>query len=425
MEYHQITINEYYDSKMRLKEALNDIKDGCIKVHNGFIKAGYELKNIQEKKLYELGGYKTLTEFAQAEYKLGPSAVSRIIGINDRFSVNGNTPILIGDFENFGISKLSEMLTLSDDDIKLIKENTTVATIREIKQFNKQEPEEIKDESEDAESRVNTQPEDDLHKVIIEFFRNEKELLDDVWQQSTEEDIAEIINPTGNRTYKKGLYMLLFYDHKDGLALKKFGQSEAKIYTWYDFMSAIVDIYKEYYEDGQSVHERYYGKAIKTENEAEELKNGTNELKNGTNETKTPKNETKIHKNGTEDVTVSEVTGPEIVPEANEELEEKVTEAAEDEEKKEEILTEEEIATSQVNTQLEEQSAAIENGEKVLAELNLMKIHKTNGKIVYEKNGVIMDEVDEVYEIRRKIVDEITKEVACNNKICTITFRKE
>lgn len=415
-EYHQITLNEYMELKQKIADKLNSMA-------NDYITVGYYLKKIRDTEGYKQDGYDSLADFAKAEYGLSESTVSRFIAINTKFSIDGNTPLLIEDFKNFGSSKLSEMLTLSDDDVKLIKENTTVATIREIKQFNKQEPEETKNEIENAESRVNTQPEDDLHKVIIEFFRNEKELLDEVWQQSTEEDIAEIINPTGNRTYKKGLYMLLFYDHKDGLALKRFGQSEAKIYTWYDFMAAIVDIYKEYYEDGKSVHEGYYGKAIETENGTKEPKSETKEPKNDTNETKTPKNETKIHKNGTE-----EVTGPEIVPEANEELEEKVTEAAVEEEKKEEILTEEEIAISQVNTQLEEQSAAIENGEKVLAELNLMKIYEICGEVVYEKNGVIItraEDIDDISKIMTTIRNEISDEVICNNKICTITFRKE
>ena len=418
MEYHQITLNEYMELKKKIADKLNSMA-------NDYITVGYYLKKIRDTEGYKQDGYDSLTDFAKAEYGLSESTVSRFIAINTKFSIDGNTPLLIEDFKNFGSSKLSEMLTLSDDDVKLIKENTTVATIREIKQFNKQEPEETKNEIENAESRVNTQPEDDFRKVIIEFFRNEKELLDEVWQQSTEEDIAEIINPTGNRTYKKGLYMLLFYDHKDGLALKKFGQSEAKLYTWYDFMAAIVDIYKEYYEDGKSVHEGYYGKAIETENGTKEPKSETKEPKNDTNETKASKNETKIHKNGTEDVIASEVTGPEIVPEANEELEEKVTEAAVEEEEKEEILTEEEIAISQVNTQLEEQSAAIENGEKVLAELHLMKIYKIGGEVFYEENGGIIARTETIDEIITTISNEISKEVACNNKICTITFRKE
>lgn len=383
MEYHQITLNEYLDLKQKIADELNSIS-------NSFIKTGYYLKRIRDTEAYKQDGYESLSAFAQAVYGLSESTTSRFIAINTKFSVDGNTPLLVEDFKNFGNSKLSEMLTLSDEDIKLIKETTTVATIREIKKFNKQEPEVVEEHTATVESRVNTQPVDDFNKVIIEFFREEKELLDEVWQQSTEEEIAEVVNPSGNRTYKKGLYMLLFYEHKDGLALKKFGQAQAQTYTYYDFMTAMVDIYKDYYEDGKSVHEAYYGVPKKVESVPKKAESVPEKIEN---------------------VQIEVVPGVEV-----EIIDiEKATEAAVAEQAKTEILAINEIATSQVNTQLAEEK----DEEKVIK-----IIKKPEGFEITQDKEVIM-QTNTWDDVVSKVNGCILKETVLERKVCEITFRKE
>lgn len=432
MEYHQITLNEYLDLKQKIADELNSIS-------NSFIKTGYYLKKIRDTEAYRQDGFETLSDFAKEVYGLSESTVSRFIAINTKFSVDGNTPLLIEDFKNFGNSKLSEMLTLTDEDIKLIKENTTVATIREIKKFNKQEPEEVKEEIKNDEIPVNTSTGNDFHKVLIEFFRENKELLDEAWQQSAEEDIAEIISPNGNRTFKKGLYMIFFYEHKDGIALKKFGQPTAITYTYYDLMAAMVEIYKDYYEDGKSVHEAYYGstQVELTKNESnketveEEPKNDSKEPEiviekeetvsiepeSVLKESKTvPENELK------EDETVK----LEVVPGVEVEIEdvEKASMAAVEEEYKAELEAHHQIATSQVNTRDEE-----EIKEEVICEVvsnvNQISVFKKMDNVIYQENGITIASESCIDDIIRLITNEISRQVASNNMICEITFRRE
>lgn len=57
-------------------------------------------------------GYSTLWEYAADQFGLSMSSASRYITINDRFSVGGNTPMLMEEYRNFSKSRLQEMISL-------------------------------------------------------------------------------------------------------------------------------------------------------------------------------------------------------------------------------------------------------------------------------------------------------------------------
>jgi len=166
-EYHQITFDEYLTAKQEIKEEL-------LNMAGSFIRIGYRLKQIKESWAYRNDGYQTLAEFAKTEYGLSESAASRFMAVNTKFSVGGNSPELLPEFKNFGSGKLSEMLTLSDEDCRLIKETTTVATIREVKRFNKGERVEadVVTEAEDTKKidGLATSQETGIKFVIVEFL---------------------------------------------------------------------------------------------------------------------------------------------------------------------------------------------------------------------------------------------------------------
>ena len=60
-----------------------------IATENGFVKIGYLLKIARDTNILHESGYKSMAEFAMAEYHLDDSATSRFIAINDRYSENG------------------------------------------------------------------------------------------------------------------------------------------------------------------------------------------------------------------------------------------------------------------------------------------------------------------------------------------------
>lgn len=116
------------------------IKDNINNASRAFIKIGFYLKDVRDRELYKTEGYESIWEFAQAEFGIGKSSASSFMSINDRFSVDGNSPELLEQFRDFTSSKLSEMLTLSDEQIEQIKPETTIVEIREIKKPKKKEP---------------------------------------------------------------------------------------------------------------------------------------------------------------------------------------------------------------------------------------------------------------------------------------------
>ena len=143
-EYTQITLTEW----MSWKE---DIRQKLQETAGNFVHIGFRLKQIRNSGMYD--GAADVFEFAQKEYGLSKSTVSRFIAINEKFSEGGNSLELREEYRNIGSSKLSEMLTLPDADCTLITEKTTVREIRELKEFNRQEvPEEY------LESETKEQP---------------------------------------------------------------------------------------------------------------------------------------------------------------------------------------------------------------------------------------------------------------------------
>lgn len=259
--YHQMTFDEYLQAKEEIRQRLTNMAEDYIYI-------GYKLRQIQEAESYRQDGYKTLAEFAKAEYGLSESNTSRFIEINKQFSINGGSEKLLPELTGFGSSKLAEMLNLSEEDRELVKQGTTVATIRELKKFNREEtlqadivgrqPAQLQEQPGEEQK----EPEKDIQKAIIAFFREEKNLLNAVWNMLPDkiEEIAETINPSGNKTFRKGLYMLFFYGYAEGVALKVFGKQNKKM-SWNEFTDEIEDTYILHCSDPKKgMWENYYGK---------------------------------------------------------------------------------------------------------------------------------------------------------------------
>ena len=99
-----IELSNYQGIKEKIKTELN-------RVAQGFVEIGFRLKQVRDEELYKLDGYNSITEFAKDEYKLSQWDTSRFIAINDKFSTDGSSPRLLEQYEGFGYSKLTEMLS--------------------------------------------------------------------------------------------------------------------------------------------------------------------------------------------------------------------------------------------------------------------------------------------------------------------------
>lgn len=164
MRYVQMTLDDWLQMKQKLRQELLGVKQS-------FVRIGYALRKIEDRRLYEQDGYKSIAEFAKAEYGLEPSTVSRFMSINREYSVDGYSQTLRPEFTDLGRSQLEEMLKLPESDRQMIQPETSREDIRELKRFNKTVPE--------------TGVADDIEKLIEGFYKDNLEALNTVFFKSS------------------------------------------------------------------------------------------------------------------------------------------------------------------------------------------------------------------------------------------------
>lgn len=250
MEYVQMTLGDWMEMKQKLKQELLGVKQS-------FVRIGYALRKIEDQRLYEQDGYKSIAEFAKAEYGLEPSTTSRFMSINKEYSIDGYSEHLRPEYADLGRSQLEEMLRLPDSDRQMIQPETSREDIRNLKRFNREEP---------AAGVA-----DDIHQLVEKFYKDNPEVLNAVFsepgfEEQTIKRFAEIVNPGGNRSYKKGLYFLMMYEGR--VAVKKFGDTPQDM-TWWEFYLITMDIFGQA-AAGPKTWQKYFGKEKATESESEE-----------------------------------------------------------------------------------------------------------------------------------------------------------
>ena len=226
MEYTQITLNDWLEMKQKLKQELLGVKQS-------FVRIGYALRKIDDAKLYEQDGYKSIAEFAKSEYGLEGSTVSRFMSINREYSIDGYSERLKPEYADFNRSQLEEMLKLPEADREMVTPDTARKEIRDIKKFNQAEPQEG--------------IADDVTELIRHFGEDNAETLEKLYQCGIADNLhdninrlVDIVNPGGSRSYRKGLFFLMF--HEDCLKYKKYGQTPQRM-EYREFFERILDAF--------------------------------------------------------------------------------------------------------------------------------------------------------------------------------------
>lgn len=261
MNYIQMTLDDWVEMKCKLKQEL-------LGVRQSFVRIGYMLRKIEEQKGYEQDGYKSIAEFAQKELGLHPSTTTRFMKINQEYSIDGYSERLREEYLDLSRSQLEEMLKLPDKDRTMIQMDTSREDIRELKRFNNAVP----------ETGANT-----IKELVESFFHDNKEILNAVFaEEFTTKQFSELVNPSGNRSYKKGLYFLMMYENR--IAVKKFGETPVNM-TWDEFKQQTEDIFQE--AAGPDTWRNYFGEAEKAEQET--ASPGSDEKHGNKNECSTEK----------------------------------------------------------------------------------------------------------------------------------------
>ncbi len=197
----------YQKSYQEYKEEL----DGELqKTAEGFVRIGYLLKVARDTNILAESGYQTVTEFAEAEYNLNKTQVSRFISINDRFSEEGYSDRLKDSYKDFGYAKLTIMLQLPEAMTEELSPDYSKAEIQELKDEMDEEKKisdiELAIEKADAEEQKILPPEEGsmLGKAVWQLGKEQHEIYHKVWKAFEEGDrsrVKDILAPQGDAIY--------------------------------------------------------------------------------------------------------------------------------------------------------------------------------------------------------------------------------
>ena len=224
MDNIQMTLDDWLSIKKELEEELRGAAAG-------FVRIGYLLRKIEETQGYKQDGCDSLTEWAEKEYGLSASSVSRFMAINKKYSVDGYSKQLRIEYAKYGQAKLQEMLTLPEEDLQMVSPEMKRADIREIKAFERQAAQE-----EPAEQ------ESDAPQWIVEFIKQNG--LERLAHTSAfeREDIAlliEEVNPTGTKTFRHKRTMVSMF--ADKIMVKEFPNAPERM-EWEEFFEHAIPL---------------------------------------------------------------------------------------------------------------------------------------------------------------------------------------
>lgn len=249
----------YQEYKAVLDEELN-------KTAEGFVRIGYLLKVARDTDILRESGYTSVTEFAEAEYNLDKSQVSRFIHINDKFAEGGYSDRLQDQYQGFGYAKLTLMLQLPDAINEALSPSYSKAEIQAIK-------EEVDAENQvtDLERMMEPVPMPTpqeakgsiLNAAIYQLGEDEPELYLEMAAVQNIQELQETMAPSGERTYSiripgTGRIMLMLSDASDDVNIVNVRTGEKESASWENMFAAWQQLLDG---DGSPEHwEKTYGK---------------------------------------------------------------------------------------------------------------------------------------------------------------------
>jgi hypothetical protein len=230
----QLTVYQNYESfKAELDGELQ-------KTAEGFVRIGYLLKVARDTNVLASSGYKTVTEFASAEYGLDKTQVSRFISINDRFSEDGYSDRLVDKYQGFGYAKLTIMLQIPEAITEEMSPNLSKADVQAIK-------EEVDEEKKVSDIEVMMEEREAAEitfaqEILYWLMKEDRKLYAKCWDASKrwgidQRTVREILAPSGEKIYSvripgRGREMLFLDDSKEEATTTNTRSGEKARFTW-------------------------------------------------------------------------------------------------------------------------------------------------------------------------------------------------
>jgi len=260
-----ITYTDYEQYKAAMDDQWRRNEEKAGELVEGFAVIGYLLKQARDTDILKKSGYKNVNEFAEAEYKIDKTIVSRYIGINDRFSEMGNSRRLKEHYRGIGYAKLLLMLQMPDE----INEEITPA-------YSKAEVQSIKDEVDaekkrtemevlmEGENEAQRTMNGNLEKAIHQLGYENPELYVKLHEaiQNGKEAVYEMLAPAGEaihsvRIQGVGRMMLSIKGTDKTVSLINVRSSEKESYSWEQLLDAIRSVLDKEKSPEESWSQKY------------------------------------------------------------------------------------------------------------------------------------------------------------------------
>lgn len=227
------------------------------KVAGGFVKIGYLLKQARDTDILRESGYENVNEFAEKEYGLDKSQVSRFIRINDRFAIDGNSEELLPQYEGFGVAKLGMMLSLPEEITEELSPGYTKEDIQTVKEEYEEEQKitdleilvEVKKADEEKKFLENIVKEllEEFPDPMMEFYRWQQDHAEEDSDEMATAALKEIYAPEGDRSFNiriSGWGRFLVSMHTKGnVSVVNMRSGEKLEITWDQFFTTFIEEY--------------------------------------------------------------------------------------------------------------------------------------------------------------------------------------
>lgn len=265
-----LNLNEY-KTYGEYKAAL----DGELqKSAESFVRIGYLLKVARDTDILTESGYRSVNEFAEKEYNLDKSQVSRFIRINDEFSENGYSDRLQEHYRSFGYAKLAMMLLLPAEINEELSSSYNKAEIQAIR-------EEVDEERKITDLEVALEEKDErqqdhsaLGKVLYQIGKDNPEMYLGIYDAACNtvyddtvrpvvDKLMDVLAPAGEATIsarvaREGRKMLIIKGADIEPVLVKVRSGEKQSYTWEQMIDEMETMCPDA-EDARKAWEILYG----------------------------------------------------------------------------------------------------------------------------------------------------------------------
>ena len=223
------------------------------KAAESFVRIGYLFKMARDTDVLQESGYTSYLEFAQKEYGMDKSQVSRFINIHTKFSDPEDPTRLNEKYQGFGSAKLALMLTLPDTIIEELTPTFAKSDIQAVKEEIEAEGKvsDLEIIAEQAETTKEADGQRDvLHQVVDQILDGDLYMRIKIRQalKSARKDalIQEILAPAGEAMHSVrikgvGRLMLSVKGLDTEIALINVRSDSKEMYSWEAVIRAVED----------------------------------------------------------------------------------------------------------------------------------------------------------------------------------------